>query len=65
MDQDMCMSCRMADEYGACKPYDMAGQFFRRRRMWAVGERCPFMPPVATLRRGKVRVGQQKQKKVR
>lgn len=63
--EDVCVACERSDQYGACTWYDMGGQFFRRRRMWTVGERCPGLPPVLTKRQGKVRVGQQKQKKVK
>lgn len=60
----ICVTCQRSDDYGACIPYGMEGQMFRRRRMWQLGERCPLLPPAGgIMQQGKVRVGQQKQKK--
>lgn len=63
--EDICVGCQKSDQYGACISYSMAGQMFRRRRIWQLGERCPILPsPTAPTHKGRVRIGQQKQKKV-
>lgn len=57
-----CIKCPKRNEEGGCLVLSEEGQAFRQRLM-RHGPRCPFAPFAIEGKKGKVRVGQQKQKK--